>query len=329
MTPGDPRRVLVLRALGLGDLCTAVPALRALRRSLPGHRLLLAAPQWQAPLATLAGVDEVVEVDGLGPLPAELGGVELAVNLHGRGPRSSALLAALSPGRLVAFAHPEVPGTTGGPEWRREEHEVQRWCRLLDESGIPADPGDLRLPAPDAASPVASGAVVVHPGAADAGRRWPADRFARVVHVLCECEHTVVLTGTRDERPLCEEVLRLARRRPDRERGEVVVLAGHTELAELAATVATARAVLCNDTGVAHLATAYGTPSVVLFGPTPPDWWGPPPGGPHRVLWAGRTGDPHAAAVHPGLLDIGVAEVLDALGAALGPIPLEGDRVRV
>lgn len=73
---------------------------------------------------------------------------------------------------------------------------------------------------------------------------------------------------------------------------------------------------MCGDTGVAHLATALGRPSVVLFGPTPPSAWGPPPGRHrHRVLWAGRAGDPRAAVPDPGLLDIAVADVLAALVA--------------
>ncbi|MDQ3822907.1 MAG: glycosyltransferase family 9 protein, partial [Actinomycetota bacterium] len=74
--------------------------------------------------------------------------------------------------------------------------------------------------------------------------------------------------------------------------------------------------VVCGDTGVAHLATAFATPSVVLFGPTPPSLWGPPPGRTwHRALWAGGRGDPHADAPHPGLLEIRVDDVLAALAA--------------
>jgi ADP-heptose:LPS heptosyltransferase len=92
------------------------------------------------------------------------------------------------------------------------------------------------------------------------------------------------------------------------------VLAGRTDLMGLAAAVAAAGRVVCGDTGVAHLATALGRPSVVLFGPTPPSAWGPPPDRPrHRVLWAGRVGDPHAAEPDPGLLEIGVDDVLAAL----------------
>ena len=60
-------------------------------------------------------------------------------------------------------------------------------------------------------------------------------------------------------------------------------------LTDLAALVAHARLVLAPDTGVAHLATAYGTPSVVLFGPVPARHWGPPAHRrQHRVLETGR-----------------------------------------
>jgi ADP-heptose:LPS heptosyltransferase len=73
--------------------------------------------------------------------------------------------------------------------------------------------------------------------------------------------------------------------------------------------------VVCGDTGVAHLATALAVPSVVLFGPTSPAHWGPPPSPRHRVLWAGRTGDPHGNRPHDGLLDIQARDVLAELAA--------------
>ena len=73
--------------------------------------------------------------------------------------------------------------------------------------------------------------------------------------------------------------------------------------------------VVCGDTGVAHLATALRTPSVVLFGPTSPAEWGPPPSPLHRVLWSGRTGDPHGAAVDRGLLEITTESVESALAS--------------
>jgi ADP-heptose:LPS heptosyltransferase len=96
------------------------------------------------------------------------------------------------------------------------------------------------------------------------------------------------------------------------------VLAGRTDVLELAALVAGAGRVVCGDTGVAHLATALGRPSVVLFGPTPPAEWGPPAVPHHVALWAGRRGDPLAAEPDPGLLAIGV----DDVRAALAQLPM-------
>jgi ADP-heptose:LPS heptosyltransferase/uncharacterized protein YjbJ (UPF0337 family) len=296
----SPPCLVAYRALGLGDLLTAVPALRALRDAFPDHHLVLAAPAALEPLAALTGaVEEVLDTAPLA-VPARAG-ADLAVNLHGRGPESHRAILAARPRRMIAFAAPEVPWQ--GPEWRAREHEVARWCRLLDESGIPADPARLDLPPP--AGPGVPGATVIHPGAASAARRWPPERWAAVAAAEREAGRGVVVTGSAAERPLAEAVARGAGLPGD------AVLAGRTDLAQLAAVVAAAGRVLCGDTGVAHLATAFGVPSVVLFGPTPPDEWGPPPGRErHVVLHRDRRGDPHGAAPDPGLLAITVEDVL-------------------
>ncbi len=315
-------RLLVLRALGLGDLLTAVPALRALADRFPGHRRLLACPAELAPLALLSGaVDEVIDTRPLAPLPDTLRGVELAVNLHGRGPQSHRTLLALKPERLLAFACPRGD-VAAGPSWRSHEHEVRRWCRLLVESGIPADPSRLDLPAPPTLPPERlRGLTILHPGAAAAARRWPVDRFAAVARAEAADGRRVGVTGGPDEVALAREVARRAGL------GERAVLAGRTGPVELAALVAAAGRVVCGDTGIAHLATALRTPSVVLFGPVPPSRWGPPADRPwHRVIWAGGEGDPHAAAPDRRLLSIGVAAVLEALGGLpprAGPAPAE------
>jgi ADP-heptose:LPS heptosyltransferase len=124
-----------------------------------------------------------------------------------------------------------------------------------------------------------------------------------------------VVTGSPAEVGLAFEVARAARL------DDADVLAGKTDLLGLAAVVAGARRVVCGDTGVGHLATAFGTPSVVLFGPTSPRHWGPPRDRrEHRVLWAGIRGNPHASVVHPGLLQIEVADVLNEL-AELDRLP--------
>lgn len=302
--------VIVLRALGLGDLLTAVPALRAVARAFPAIRRTLLAPPSLAPLAYLTGaVDAVVPASGLGSPPPGAPRGAVAVNLHGRGPQSHRLLLATRPARLLAFAHADVPESADGPPWRPDEREVARWCRLLGAFGIAADPDDLDLALPSiAVAPAARGATLLHPGAASGARRWPVARWAAVARAECAVGRRVVVTGSRDERALAAAVAAAAGLRDD------VVLAGTLDLVGLAGVVAAAGRVVCGDTGVAHLATALRTPSVLLFGPCRPCEWGPPADRPwHRVLWAGTTGDPHAAAADPGLLRIGVVDVLHAL----------------
>jgi ADP-heptose:LPS heptosyltransferase len=276
-------RILVLRALGLGDLLTAVPALRGLRRAFPPAEITLAAPGWLADaVARIDAVDRLLPTEGLARIDFDR--PDLAVNLHGRGPQSVELLLATRPRRLITH-----------DEWSADRHEVLRWRDLLEGNGIRCDPDDRRLPA---AGP-RTARIVVHPGASHGARRWPVERFAAVVRELDG--HDVVVTAGPDE---LEEARRIV---PD-------PIAG--SLAQLLDLVATARLVICGDTGVAHVATAYGTPSVLLFGPVPPRLWGPR-SGPHHVLWHGGTGDTFAARPDPGLLRITVDEVLEAAGGVL------------
>jgi ADP-heptose:LPS heptosyltransferase len=220
--------------------------------------------------------------------------------------------------RLIAFANPEVPGTEDLPPWRETEHEVHRWCRLLEGCGIPADPSRLDLDPPPLQPPAAAvGATVVHPGAAFPARRWPAERWARVVRHELEAGRRVVVTGSLGEAAVAREVARRAGGLPDE-----AVLAGRTGLAELAAVVAAASRVASADTGIAHLATALRTPSVVLFGPDPPARWGPPPARPwHRALWTGHRGDPRGQRPDPGLLAVSVPDVVAALESLPEPPP--------
>jgi ADP-heptose:LPS heptosyltransferase len=300
------RVVLVLRALGLGDLLTSLPVLRALRASFASHSLWLAAPDWLAPLALHTGaVDRVVPVEPLGPVPVRR--PALAVNLHGRGPESHRRLLETAPGALIAFGCPGVPETAGMPLWREGEHEVRRWCRLLAESGIPADPRALGLdPTGLPMRRAGRGATLLHPGAGAGARRWPPERWAVVARHETDRGRRVVITAARGEEGLAARVVAAARL-------PASAVASGDGLLQLAGTVAASARVASGDTGVAHLATALGRPSVVLFGPVSPAEWGPPPGPLHRALWAGRRGDPHAADPDPGLLEIQPDEVVAAL----------------
>ena len=113
------------------------------------------------------------------------------------------------------------------------------------------------------------GAVVVHPGAESASRRWPAERYIVVVRRLRALGRRVIVTGGPTEDAL---VLDIAARAdlPARD-----LLRGGLPFGELSALVAHAALVVCGDTDLAHLAVAHGTPSVTLFGPVSPRQWGP------------------------------------------------------
>jgi ADP-heptose:LPS heptosyltransferase len=304
-TPDSPT-VLVLRALGLGDLLAGVPALRGVRRAFPGHRVVLAQPPGLTELALATGAVDIVfpaEAPGRavpdltnwpGPPP------DVAIDLHGNGPASRDALAALRPRRLLAHACPD------GPPWRDRVNERDRWCAFLHGYGIPADPLDLRLPRPTTPSP-APGEVVVHPGAASGSRRWPGERFAAVVRSLRAAGHRVVLTGGPGEDALIRSVA---------ERGGLSgsdVLTGGLPFGELSALVAGASLLLSGDTGLAHLAVAHGTRSVTLFGPVSPRLWGPPASPDHVALWKpGPPGDPHGRTLDARLLGIRSGEVAAA-----------------
>lgn len=332
MSAASRPTVLALRALGLGDALTGVPALRGLRRAFPQAHLVLACPAAVGALLVGHGVvDDVLDVAGIVPLAPDAlvravasappalaallaAGVDVGVNLHGNGPQSAAALAALSPARTTAFASPAHPA---GVEHRADEHEVDRWCRLVAAAGGTCSREDLVLDdlaaIQDARAGGAgsTGPVVLHPGAASASRRWPAQRWAALAGALSERGHRAVVTGTPGEAAACATAA-----------GTVAEnLCGRLDLPALTRTVAGAALLVCGDTGVAHVATAARTPSVLLFGPTPPALWGPAiDPDRHAVLWpvgrahASRAGDPHADALDPVLA---ATTVDDVLGAAL------------
>jgi ADP-heptose:LPS heptosyltransferase len=327
------KNALILRALGLGDFLTAIPALRLIRLALPSHSLVLAGPPHLGRLAQDAGlVDDLIEARDLSVLPATPA-IDVAIDLHGNGPESRQLLMARKPRRLVAytttgfadweFSALEQAAGHRTPVWDPDEHEVSRWCRLIAESfGIDARSGGGvagSLPIPPLPTALPSRAIVVHPGASAMSRQWPPQRYAQVARALGGLGHPVVVTGGAAERLLVEGVA-------DHSGATACLDPG---IRDLFAMVANAALVVSGDTGVAHVASTYCCPSVVLFGPVPPAQWGPPPSRIHRALHLPLTGrargDPHGLRVDPALLRIDVETVLaacsDVLAAAAEQCP--------
>lgn len=321
MSAGSRAPVLALRAIGLGDALTGIPALRALGRRFAPRPLLLAAPEpigrW---LTDLGVVDAHVATRGLDDAPPGRGlGAHDAVDLHGNGAPSRDLLCAPRPDRVLSFAPPDpasaVPQTW--VRWEAGEHEVRRWARLVEAWDCEPSAQDLRLrPRPRRRARPGVRRVLIHPGAASGSRRWPADRFATVARALAARGDDVRLTGSASERELCARVAVAAGLAASAN------TAGALDLPALAATVGEADLVVCGDTGVAHLATALAVRSVLMFGPVAPSAWGPAIDHDlHTVLWHGDgTGDPHGREPDPHLLRITAEEVLDAVGRGSGRV---------
>jgi ADP-heptose:LPS heptosyltransferase len=312
----DRPEILALRALKLGDILVAAPAIKGIRRAYPEHALVLAVPRWLEPIVELiGGVDALLPTPGLNDLlPVPPGRIDIAVNLHGNGPESRGIIEALRP-RVVAGHRNDA---YDGPEWEDGVLERYRWARLVTWHGMTADPDDVALQAP-AVPAVIPGATVVHVGAFYGSRRWPAERFAAVAVALRSEGHTVVFTGSAKERDRALEVALAGGF------DTASVLAGELELDEFAALIREARVVISADTGAAHLASAYAVPSVILFGPAPVEEWGPPTTGPHISLTdaSKRLGDAFSDTPDPAILAVTVDDVLSAVHS----LPLDPARV--
>jgi ADP-heptose:LPS heptosyltransferase len=339
--------VAVFRALMLGDLLCAVPALRALRAALPEARITLIGLPWAREFAAHLPhyLDDFIPFPGWpglpeqplhgSALPAFLARVQgrrydLAIQLHGSGVITNPLVALFGARRVAGFFAPGhwCPDVTSFLPWPTQGHEVERLLTLMEFLGAPAPGTELEFPvtAADAADLTAlpgtdglrtGGYVCIHPGARFRSRCWPPERFAAVADALARQGLRPVLTGSHEETPITGAVAAAMRARP-------VDLTGRTNLGALAALIRDARLVVSNDTGVAHLAAAVGTPSVVVAAGTDVARWAPRESERHRVLWQDVPCRPCAVADcpigHPCALGVSVEAVVRAAEALLsGP----------
>ncbi len=128
-------------------------------------------------------------------------------------------------------------------------------------------------------------AVGVHPGAKWDSKRWEAKGFAQVCDQILETGRKCLLLGDEADLPFVQEIVSRMRLVP-------TLLAGELDLSELAAVIRRCRALLCNDSGPMHIATALDTPVVAIFGPTHPRLGFAPMGKHDVVLTANRPCSP-------------------------------------
>ncbi len=110
--------------------------------------------------------------------------------------------------------------------------------------------------------------LALGPGANWEPKIWPAGRFQDLIAQLQDGFDAVILLGGPGDAARCKAV---AERCPLPHRN----LAGKTGLLEAAAVLARATVFVGNDSGLGHLASAVGTPTLTLFGPGQPERYHP------------------------------------------------------
>ncbi len=307
--PSDARKIVVVRALHLGDLLLAVPALRGIRAGFPDAEITLVGLPWAKDFVWHLGdyVDRLSEFPGYPGLlevdvdeartaaylaEARAYGYDLAIQLHGSGKASNPFTLALGARCTVGYHDPSGPPPSGlavTAPYPSHLPEVRRNLGILDLLGLPARGEHLEFPLfPEDRSWAAAllgrhrllgrRLVGLHVGARPPARRWPAERFAALGDALARrTGAAIVLTGSGDERDVAERVRGMMS-------APAVSLAGQTSIGTLAALLERLDLFVSNDTGPAHLAVAVDVPSIAIFGPADHRRWAPLDQRRHRIV---------------------------------------------
>jgi heptosyltransferase-3 len=296
---GTPRRILVMRSFGVGNLALMLPALQALRERYPAaqidavtldanrgflERMQYFTTVWYLrdrsilgfcssvarayPRLFAARYDVFIDFEQFARTSAILGALLMIPRRIG--------FATAGQGREAAFTD-VVP-------YRNDLHMMDGYYSLLGPLGLPTPEGVAPVPVPttadeergadrvlaDAGISAGERFVILHPGTGPnfIFRRWPEEYYARVADYLAGQGFRVVLTGVRAEADIVARVVRSMTQ-------PAYNAVGRLSLGELLAVLRRAALVLSNDTGPIHLAAVQGAPVIGLYGPNTPTLYGP------------------------------------------------------
>ncbi len=302
-------RLAIFRALQVGDMLCAVPALRAIRAALPDARITLVGLPWASQFARRfhryvddfvafpghpAFPEQPVREDQLAAFHEEMQSrlFDLALQMHGSGQVSNRIVAEFGARGLAGCV---APGTAVADpacfmEYPEEGAEPLRLLRLAEFLGARAVGTHLEFPLTEddeqeledsgLTEGLAPGSYIcIHPGARIRDKCWPPARFAVVADALAdEFGVKVVLTGSAKEADLTAAVA-------TQMRNASIDAAKPISIGAMAALMSRARLLVCNDTGVSHIAAGLRLPSVVVFSKADMQRWAPPDHELHRCLW--------------------------------------------
>src|SRR5919106_1794873 len=287
------RRVLVVRLRSIGDTVLATPSLFALKRFLPHAQVDILVEDWVAPLLdNHPHVDNVVVLERGGVVARTRAARELRAarydvvyNLHG-GTTATFLTRATGARHRVGFKayqyatlHTEVAPSALLLWGQQKIHSVEQQLALLGWTGVPVTDRprtSLGVDAPGAGAInrrlAAAGLedrkiALIHPAAAFATKQWPVGNFARVGDFLAERGFAPVALVAPPESAVLENLLK--------ELSVPILSFNDLSLPEVTALAARSQLFVGNDSGIAHIAAAVGTPSVVIFGSSDIAHWRP------------------------------------------------------
>jgi ADP-heptose:LPS heptosyltransferase len=282
----DVGRIAVVRASALGEFVFSLPALYSLKAAYPGAELTLLGAPWHA--RALSGrpgpVDHVAVVPSMPGLrdgdcaPGELDaflrwaaaeGFDIALQMHGTGRSSNPFVAALGARVTAGLRAPDAAGLHRCMPYVDYQPEIFRCLEVVGLVGaapVTHQPVFELTERDHAQVRTVLGEnwgqdrpwAVLHPGAADQRRRWPAERFAAVGDALAAAGVEILVTGTGRERAIVDAVC-ASMRLPARPVVDELTVPG------LAALLAGSAVLIGGDSGPLHLAAAVGTRTVGLF----------------------------------------------------------------
>jgi ADP-heptose:LPS heptosyltransferase len=282
--------VLVARLDNMGDVLLSGPAVRAIAQT--ARVVYVCSPSSRPAAELLPGIDRIIEFRAewveAEPEPvkaqpvasflievrrAAIDEAVILTSFH-QSPLPLALLLRLAGVHRVAGISDDYPGSLLDVRHRVNDdvHEVTRSLSLVEVAGYPLAPPDdprLRIRAKRPATiELPERFVALHPSASVPARAWSPSTTAAVAAALVEAGQQVVVTGGPGDLEAADRVGRID--------ASIINLAGGTDLAQLAHVLERASALVCGNTGPAHLAAAVGTPVVSIFAPTvPANRWRP------------------------------------------------------
>ncbi len=311
----DIKKIAVFRALQLGDMLCAIPAIRALRHAYPSATITLLGLPWAKSFVERFDkyFDRFIHFPGYPGLPEQpfdeqqldafLKHVrkekfDLLLQMQGNGSIVNRLMFQMGANQVAGFYNEE--SHVNSPlfiKYPAKEPEVKRHLLLMKHLGIPSQGTHLEFPITKQDQkefealllPIyPENYICFHPGSRGRTRQWPPKYFAQIADYCIEKGFVAVITGTKEEIEITSEVIKCMHHIP-------VDLTGKTTLGTIAILLKNSFALISNCTGVSHIADAFETPSVVVSMDGEPDRWGPLNRKLHRVIdW---TKNPHFESV--------------------------------